>query len=383
MLIYKRDGLAYNSSSTQGIVMPKGITQNKLVEKLREHSNYYEKIIYGDDLKISIVKSLVDQANLGFPIDLEKEMLDRDKMFKYLYTYIFREEVPDLSAFGDYETISIRLPKNIYGSIDWEFARKYLQWLISMKAVYLSEENCWTAYDLKYVQEIEEANLFINSELSNGGVNYDETAIVRPLPKADHVWNLIEKHDHVNLHRMLDDWRDYRFSDAKRSNQYLVSAGSRVWIFDFDLKSVPTEPIQTYPYLMDLCITNKCDKGCSYCYMDCKSNGKHGTFSSKVYVQLEQWVRNGGHEVILTGGEALSHPNFDTILSSIHCSVSSYNGRITLTTHDYATFFGKKFLQFASYLDGVAFSVDSLDDMHFLTEMIRAKEKEISDSILS
>ena len=381
MLIYKRNGLAYNSSSTQGIVMPKGITQNKLVEKLQEHSNYYEKVIYGDDLKISIIKTIIEYAKLGFPIDIEKRILNRDKMFKHLYTFIFNEQAPDLSAFDEYGTVILRLPQNIYGSTDWEFAKKYLNWLVNMKAVFLSEENCWTASDLKYVQEVEEANLFIDSELSNGGVRYDEVATVRPLPQSTFIWDLIREHKHINLHRLLETCYESRWSEIEHYDQYLVTAGSRVWIFDFSLKEIPTEPVQTYPYLMDLCITKKCDKGCSYCYMDCTPDGEHGGFSSKAYLKLEGWVRNGGHEVILTGGEALLHPHFKTTLEAVYAILSSYNGRVTLTTHDYTAFFGKDFLSYASYLDGVAFSVDSLSDVKILTDMIRAKEKEISDSI--
>lgn len=381
MLIYKRDGLAYNSSSTQGVVFPKNITQNKLVEKLRENSNYIEKVIYGDDLKISIIKTLIEYAKLGFPIDLEKMILDKDKMFKHLYQFIFNEQAPDLSAFEEYEVVDLKLPKNIYKNIDWDFAKKYLNWLIDMKAIYISEEHCWTSSDLKYAQEVEEANLFIESELSNSGIPYNAEAIVRPLQKSDNIWNAIRKHDHKTLHRLLDDYKYGYYDNMKSYDQYLVSAGNKMWIFDFSLKEVPTEPIQTYPYLMDLCITKKCDKGCSYCYMDCTPDGEHGGFSSKAYNQLDNWIRQGGQEIILTGGEALLHPHFKTTLESIHVTISSYHGRVTLTTHDYASFFGKDFLSYACNLDGVAFSVDNLEDLKILQGHIQMTQKEIEEKM--
>lgn len=73
----------------------------------------------------------------------------------------------------------------------------------------------------------------------------------------------------------------------------------------------------TYPELVDLKITNACDKGCSYCYQNSTPKGKHAQHLGDIIYTLEN-LRV--FEVAIGGGEPTSHPNFWTFVREIHAN---------------------------------------------------------------
>ncbi len=387
MLIYKRDGLAYNSSSTQGVVIPKGITQSKLAEKLREKT-LLDAVAFGEDLKIGIVLAILDreywQKSLTFLryLNVEKtfedELFNKRQIFETLYEFLYDTKPPQIFDLGGYEHIYLRLPVDHYDHIAWDFVKEYVQWLIRIKAVYISEEHGWAAGDSKYAEELEEANVLFDSDISST-VPYDAHIYATQL--SGHTEDFWKRVNSGNQKR-IEDWfetHSRRWSYERPENdsrQWIITAGDSIWVYDFSLDRLPEEPIQTFPYLLDLSITSKCNRGCSYCYMDCKSDGVDGS-DKDLGLFVDMLGELGLREIVLTGGEALQHEKFKDILDQVYGRFRLYSGRITLTTHDYEAFFGKNFLSYVCMLDGIAFSVDSLAELDELIGLIGEKAKDL------
>lgn len=67
------------------------------------------------------------------------------------------------------------------------------------------------------------------------------------------------------------------------------------------------------PELMDISITNWCDKGCVFCYKSSTRHGSHMALADYKRV-IDEAAEMGTHQVALGGGNPNQHPNFDEIL---------------------------------------------------------------------
>ncbi len=65
------------------------------------------------------------------------------------------------------------------------------------------------------------------------------------------------------------------------------------------------------PELVDLKITNYCDKECPYCYQGSSRNGKH---ADNLYIIIDTLAKMQVFEVAIGGGEPTKHPQFLSIL---------------------------------------------------------------------
>lgn len=66
---------------------------------------------------------------------------------------------------------------------------------------------------------------------------------------------------------------------------------------------------KTGPELLDISITNWCDKGCSFCYKNSNINGKHMNYEDFEEI-LRQAKEAGVFQIALGGGNPNQHPNF-------------------------------------------------------------------------
>ena len=84
------------------------------------------------------------------------------------------------------------------------------------------------------------------------------------------------------------------------------------------------------PELLDVSITNWCDKGCNYCYRNSNINGKHMSLENYEFI-LKQTQECDTFQIALGGGNPNQHPNFCEILrlTNQYGIVPSYttNGR--------------------------------------------------------
>ncbi len=67
------------------------------------------------------------------------------------------------------------------------------------------------------------------------------------------------------------------------------------------------------PELLDISITNWCDKGCEFCYRNSNENGKHILLSDYESIMKEA-SKNNVFQVALGGGNPNQHPDFTEIL---------------------------------------------------------------------
>jgi hypothetical protein len=109
------------------------------------------------------------------------------------------------------------------------------------------------------------------------------------------------------------------------------------------------------PELVDLKITNRCKKKCSYCYQDSHKDGKHAHLYDIERI-IEALSHLGVFEIALGGGETTSHPDFIKILEACtgHGIVPNF------TTRDIDWFKNEKNVDaFKKHCGRVAFSVET------------------------
>ena len=68
-----------------------------------------------------------------------------------------------------------------------------------------------------------------------------------------------------------------------------------------------------FPFSIDLSITSKCDKGCSFCYKSCNQSGKNGDLNIPFLNTLHK-----GTELAIGGGNPLEHPDLEQFLQNMN-----------------------------------------------------------------
>lgn len=96
---------------------------------------------------------------------------------------------------------------------------------------------------------------------------------------------------------------------ARKDNNYWTlfnqNTGCKIRFSFESLKQCAPKRAET-PELVDVKITDHCDKGCSFCYQNSEPNQKHADLSNLTYALSELEI----FEVALGGGEPTSHPDF-------------------------------------------------------------------------
>lgn len=112
------------------------------------------------------------------------------------------------------------------------------------------------------------------------------------------------------------------------------------------------------PELVDLKITDFCPMGCTYCYQDSTTKGRHAPYS-RIKAILDELQRLKVFEVAIGGGEPTMHPEFSRILAG-----ARERGIVpNFSTRNLQWFEPPENRQlFKEACGGCAFSVDSVDD---------------------
>jgi len=71
----------------------------------------------------------------------------------------------------------------------------------------------------------------------------------------------------------------------------------------------------TWPELVDLKITDRCERGCPYCYQGSTAEGQHANFDN-IFQLLRRLGEMHVFEIAIGGGEPTLHPHFVSILES-------------------------------------------------------------------
>lgn len=128
-----------------------------------------------------------------------------------------------------------------------------------------------------------------------------------PIPPAEKIRLFLRGINHTpgDLFARKDDETDHwLLFDDGTGEKARVSFDSRE----------PTRIKPSYPELIDLKITDYCEKNCPFCYQSSTTEGKHADFGSIVPLVYEMKENLFVPEVVLGGGEPTRHPRFLEIL---------------------------------------------------------------------
>lgn len=132
--------------------------------------------------------------------------------------------------------------------------------------------------------------------------------------------------------------------------------GNRVRFSSHNEKLIPK-----YPELIDLKITNKCDQGCSFCFVDSTINK-----DSHARVQFIQSIARqlpNTTEFSMGGGNILLHPNLKEILQTL--KNYEHINNVTINVKDCETILNNPFFKdiFEKLVDGIGVSVQKAEDI--------------------
>ena len=228
------------------------------------------------------------------------------------------------------------------------------------------------AFDLEYISEIiDNPDLIIIGGSDELDFVYDtcegHAELVEPHDFEDFGdryvgWGNKGKHIHKNgnywvaygssrLRKVTGEDRDYDFMTAYKKHSTL----GRV-----RFSTTKGELIPKYPELIDLRITNKCNHGCPFCFMDSTNSEPHMD-ASYIYRVLNGCGPNT--EFSIGGGNILLYPDLEEVLGKIKSEGHIVN--VTINAKDCDTIVNdEKFKDiFMKYVDGVGISVTKVEDV--------------------
>lgn len=123
-----------------------------------------------------------------------------------------------------------------------------------------------------------------------------------------------------------------------------------------------------FPYLVDICITKKCDRGCEFCYADAKPDGKE---ADKWWVGsglLEALLKAGTMEVVFGGGEPTLSDGLAYFISSYH----QKRFKVGMTTRNYGFHKDKHFKECVPGLSSIGISCETAGDVEEAMPLAKA-----------
>lgn len=136
-----------------------------------------------------------------------------------------------------------------------------------------------------------------------------------------------------------------------------------------------TSDLPVTPELVDVKITDKCNKNCSWCYQGSNYQGKHANKDTLQHLAYALGRMNV-FEVVFGGGEPTQHPDFLEILQSY-----KYNNIVTnFTTADTQWLENPEFVaKVVECVGSIAFSCNTLYEMRYTARRILLAGKKITE----
>jgi hypothetical protein len=274
-----RFGFATNSSSSHSIILAPGLTES--------------------------LKQLDGPMSYGWG---NFTLTSRDEKARYMATAMMRH-YRDHTKLGREECIALVrrfYPKALEHISDEDLRESYIDHdsSPSFPQPRISEEGMWPFWD--FLRE----NIVDNDDVAILGGNDNDDG--HPL------WNKGPVLDLYKKTTILDSGKDSRlFSFDEKTNHLTIfnpKTGTKLRLTPAD---VPAPTHSTFPELCDVTLTNHCDMGCEYCYMDSTPEGKHAK-TQDVYDLAWALNRMGVFEAAIGGGEPTDHPDFAKILKVFH-----------------------------------------------------------------
>jgi organic radical activating enzyme len=120
------------------------------------------------------------------------------------------------------------------------------------------------------------------------------------------------------------------------------------------------------PELVDLKITDYCDKGCKFCYQSSTAWGQHADFLDIITI-IKELAKLGCFEIAIGGGEPTQHPDIVEILKE----AKKNNIVANITTKSQSWLSNFYFAKFVIELTGaIALSISTLNELNIFLSLI-------------
>ena len=343
-LVNRRNGLATNSSSTHSVIY-----KNK--GEGFEDLNIFDERYY-DRCMSTIAAS-------------------REAKIRYIFGNIFyvtelvellSEKYPEMKQY--YPMVKDYYEKYKDGAYDWKVNADYED--------YNFGDHC--RGELYNTDDIHLSYLALCNIIDSPDI-----VIVGGSDEADFVYDTCEGHTEYSF-------SDFRYMDNMvekyKNGNYYVVYGERWGKKEKARLAVEEGTLcPEIPELVDMKITNACEHGCPFCYMNSKIDGKHADFET-----IRDIVNsfNKKTEFAIGGGNVLLHPQFPKIVEMIKTKCLKHIVNITIRHDDIHTINNKKVLEDAiiDYVDGIGISVQNIKDLEiiepFAKKMIKEYNKHVS-----
>lgn len=347
-----RKGLATNSSSTHSLIYR---NEGEIFKDLDIFElDYYDRctdtiaasreakikyvlaeIMYNEPL-VKIMSEIYPEMKQYFPKIKEAMKKDDD----------YRSE--NYTKFGMYNRGSLSFDNNIAASIE------YLKNVIEDPDIIIiggSDEQ-----DFVYDTIEKHVKCPTPVDIGYGGFN------IKGVWKNGNYWI---GYGHTDDRIVVRDEKDDSESDSYDNPMKNCFGGRIRFATEKDIEIVPE-----YPELIDLRITNKCDHGCKFCFMDSNMKEKHADISFLNYVVCD-CGRSGNRKVEFSvgGGNVLLYPNLEDLFNNIHKKGHILN--VTIKAQDCEKVISDDNFHriFKDYVDGIGVSVTNIKEADMLAKL--------------
>jgi len=133
----------------------------------------------------------------------------------------------------------------------------------------------------------------------------------------------------------------------------------------------------TYPYLVDIKITDKCSYNCGFCYQSSTKHGKHADTDFIINNIIPELKTANVFEVVLGGGEPTTHPDLNKIVKAFKRN----KFKISLTTKNYNIGSTKKEIDVLENIHSLAFSANTVSELYIVAAQIEKLNFQIYNNI--
>ena len=223
---------------------------------------------------------------------------------------------------------------------------------------------------------------FINNSDMEASIEYlrniiddEDIIIVGGSDEQDFVYDTTDGHEELALPYKLS----YKSKSIVKNGNYWVGYG---WSGKLRFKTEKGDCIPSYPELIDLKITNKCEHGCQFCYMNSTINGEHADIDELKriinQVSSDSWGLNDRRvEFSVGGGNILLYPHLEELFKFmkekghiVNTTIRSSDCNIICNVERLKNIFEK-------YVSGIGISVNDtkdIEDIHTFKDIFKKKD---------
>lgn len=339
-----RSGLATNSSSTHSVIYR---NEGEMFEDL----DVFELDYYGRcDSTIAATREAKIKyilANIMFDDTLVKALLPKYPEMKQYFGKIKKRFMSDNENEYRYDESFGMYCRGELSTGNLEFDLEYITEIIENPELIIiggSDEMDFVYDTCAGHAELVEPSDF--EEFGNRYVGWGKKG--RHIHKNGNYW---VAYGSSRLHKVTGEDVDYDLATAYKKNCTL----GRVRFSDTKGELVPK-----YPELIDLRITNKCNHGCPFCFMDSTNKEPH---MDAHYINRVLHGCGPNTEFSIGGGNILLYPDLEEVLAKIKAEGHIVN--VTINAKDCDTVVNDATYRdiFMKYVDGVGISVTKVEDV--------------------